>query len=98
MLASAVEKSLRQAYPQLVSGDQPVGLDALMAQAAAVRSGTFQLICQSPEAEEGPASVVAAWTASDQGGKLPVSGRGDSAEEAIAAWLLARLTVGGWSR
>lgn len=95
MLDLAVEKSLRQAYPTLAISAQPLGLDELVAQAAAVHSGTFQLTYQGLDS---PAATVGPWTASDQTGKLPVIGRGDSAEEAIAAWLLARLQVAGWSR
>ncbi len=90
-----MEKSLRQAYPELSASSDPLDLAQLLAQASAVHEGTFQLTL---EKEDGPDAAAALWTASDEAGRLPVSGRGDSAEEAIAAWLLARLAVSGWNR
>lgn len=95
MLDRRVEAALRRAYPALTERAGSIGLADLLDLAQATRQGQFALSCQDDEAAPGQGQ---AWIASDQGGKVPASGRGESAEEAVAAWLLARLPVPGWQR
>ncbi len=95
MLDRRVEGALRRVYPALAERAGSIGLADLLALAQATRRGQFVLSCQDDEAAPGQGQV---WTATDQDGKVPASGRGESAEEAVAAWLLARLPVPGWRR